>query len=99
MTENSQLLNVPSKKPKKTSSMNVTDRSLSPHSPAELRMNVSGNFSDFMSSDEDVISNSGQSHKSLKNKQLSSRSNQKRSLVNNSVNNKLLPEIEENKSI
>lgn len=50
-----QLLNVPEFKKKKrsTGSNNNTDRSLSPSSPAELRMNISGDFSDIISSDDD----------------------------------------------
>jgi len=54
---------VPEKKSKKTigmmNSANFSDRSLSPASPMELRMNCSGDFSDFMSSDEEKKSGSG----------------------------------------
>jgi hypothetical protein len=49
---------VPERKGKKgpnSSASNASGdhHSLSPSSPMELRMNVSGNFSDFMSSDEE----------------------------------------------
>jgi hypothetical protein len=61
MSENfhPQLLKVPElKKKKRSTGSNNTDRSLSPSSPAELRMNISGDFSDIMDSDEESHSNS-----------------------------------------
>ena len=74
------------------------ENSLSPSSPMELRMNVSGNFSDFMTSDDEEGSAKGQH--SLKSKPFSlsgiSTFKHKNAPLGNAHK---LPEIEENKSI
>jgi hypothetical protein len=59
----------------------------------ELRMNISGNFSDFMSSDEEGTS-SKSSFQNSKSKHYPATTLNKKHTVN-----KLLPDIEENKSI
>jgi len=76
------------------------ENSLSPSSPMELRMNVSGNFSDFMTSDDEEGSAKAQPSALLKSKpvSLSGRSTFKHKNAPLGNAHKL-PEIEENKSI
>jgi len=69
----------------------------------ELRMNVSGNFSDFMSSDDESSQKDGSSSSLIKNhkiKNFNYGTNQsKKTIISTSCNHNKLPEIEENKSI
>lgn len=49
-----------------TSNYDNRSQSLSPSSPMELKMNVSGNFSDFMSSDDEADSSKDGGHAQIK---------------------------------
>lgn len=96
-------MNVPEKKRKKTIGVNNSDRSSSPNSPMELRMNCSGDFSDFISSGDEKRSCSGSRSGSakLKNSKLKAQNNYNNKKIQNqsNSNNGKLPDIEENKSI